>query len=147
MSQVFDDLVQQVDTIQQSADDHEQRLQPIEEQFSQGLRSQLEFPLDETSTQLIQEAAGTANIAGGNVVGGAAGGMFPTGWSVSHLAAGLYQITHTLNTSNYSVVATPNVFASRWISVYSKTSTTFNIAIANTAGTATDTDFDFIVTY
>ncbi len=90
---------------------------------------------------------GTTALYSGSVVSGAAGTNFPAGWSVTNPGAGLYEITHTLGVSNYSVQLTPNVFASREVSVYNKTSTLFDIAIANLSGTATNTDFDFILTY
>src|SRR5689334_7678268 len=67
MSQVFDDLVQQVEEAQAAIDDHETRLQPIEDQFEQGLQAQLQFPLDPNTVQLIQGLfpIGTAVLSGG----------------------------------------------------------------------------------
>src|ERR1035438_6243498 len=57
MSQVFDDLVDQVNSVQSEADDHELRLQTVEDNFTNGIRSQLDYPLDPQSVQEIQEVA------------------------------------------------------------------------------------------
>lgn len=72
-------------------------------------------------------------------------GFFPSGWSVSHLATGRYQVTHNLGFIEYGVAITPVAATVRSFSVESFSLTDFIIRIADVTPTLTDTEFSFIV--
>lgn len=77
---------------------------------------------------------------------GTAGGVFPTGWTVTNLSAGRYEITHNLNSTNYVVLLTPLAATTREFSVESQTLNTFITRFYTNAGsTLIDTDHSFIV--
>ncbi len=100
-----------------------------------------------TSWEQFAPAGAGGTVFGGGVVSNAAASFFPSGWTVVHSGAGIYQVLHTLGTANYAVTVSPNVFAERFAIVYDKDSTQFWVALfAYSGGAPTDTDFDFIVT-
>lgn len=77
---------------------------------------------------------------------GTPGGVFPTGWTVTNLSTGRYQIAHNLGTTNYVVLLTPLAGTTREFSVESQTSTTFITRFyTNTGATLIDTDHSFLV--
>lgn len=65
----FDDLVQNVTDLQTAADDHENRIETIEGYFNNGLRAQLDFPMDPQTVSQIQSLfpCGTAYMSSGTV--------------------------------------------------------------------------------
>ena len=82
---------------------------------------------------------------GGNVVSGAAGTLFPSGWTVTHTSTGVYTITHNLNTTAYAVVitlVTPGLIAA----VTSRAANSFQVSTENLTPAAANGDFDFILT-
>lgn len=88
---------------------------------------------------------GTDTSYGGKVTSNAAGSPFPSGWSLEHPSTGNYTITHNLGTNNYVVVVMCDSTTTRAITITSKSSSSFNIYIKNSAGSDTDTDCYFIV--
>lgn len=83
----------------------------------------------------------------GQVVSGAAGAFFPDGWSVANPSTGLYNITHTLSTSNYSASAlTISGSVAHIITGHLYISpTTFQLEIYNNSGSSVNDDFVFTV--
>jgi len=70
----------------------------------------------------------------------------PRGWSCTKTGTGIYVVTHNLALSpnTYAVVATPSGAAGLgYCSGMALSSNTFEIYFANTAGAATDMDFNF----
>jgi len=77
---------------------------------------------------------------------GTPGGVFPTGWTVTNLSTGRYQITHNLGSTNYVVLLTPLAATTREFSVESQTLNTFITRFySNAGGTLIDTDHSFMV--
>lgn len=77
---------------------------------------------------------------------GTAGGVFPTGWTVTNLSTGRYEITHNLNTLDYVVLLTPLAATTREFSVESQGLNTFVTRFyTNTGATLIDTDHSFLV--
>jgi len=77
---------------------------------------------------------------------GTAGGVFPTGWTVTNLSAGRYEITHNLGSTNYVVLLTPLSATTREFSVESQTANTFITRFySNPGATLIDTDHSFLV--
>jgi hypothetical protein len=149
MSQPFDDLYDQVQDMQNTAENNQPTIDAVANvvQPDGTIRAQLDYPLDPQSVQEIQEVV-QASTTGGSVVSNAQAPFFPNGWSVSHTGTGIYVINHTLNTTEYAVTVSPNIFHTSFAVVCSKTSTSFEVAtFVWSSGAATDTDFDFIVTY
>lgn len=60
-------------------------------------------------------------------------------------ATGTYKLTHNFKTQSYTVFAMPKSTGARMASLDSKNDSDCTIKIYNDAGTATDTDFDFLL--
>lgn len=60
-------------------------------------------------------------------------------------ATGTYKLTHNFKTQSYTVFAMPKSTGARMTSLDSKNDSDCTIKIYNDAGTATDTDFDFLL--
>lgn len=60
-------------------------------------------------------------------------------------ATGTYKLTHNFKTQSYTVFAMPKSTSARMTSLDSKNDSDCTIKIYNDAGTATDTDFDFLL--
>jgi len=77
---------------------------------------------------------------------GTPGGVFPTGWTVTNLSAGRYEITHNLNTLDYVVLLTPLAATTREFSVESQALNTFITRFyTNPGATLINTDHTFLV--
>lgn len=85
------------------------------------------------------------NSVGSVGASGTQGSSFPSGWSVSKIATGRYQITHNYDSYDYVVNVTVVSSVAKIWSIESKSNNTFNVRIANTSFTLEDNDFDFIV--
>lgn len=102
----------------------------------------------------VDNAAATlgGKVFGGVVTAaGAAGGIFPSGWSISKLSTGRYQINHTLATNAYAVTATVNDSTKVTIlNIEGPDAAKFLVECLNQTGATTwtdaDTQFYFIVT-
>lgn len=97
---------------------------------------------------VVSTPTSSAIYSGYVVSGGTAGTPFPSGWTVSNLGTGAYQITHNLGTTNYIVVATPLIksVVVRIVNIYSVASTTFDFEIFDASGTSQDIGVFFILT-
>lgn len=71
--------------------------------------------------------------------------FFSQNWGVSKTGTGVYRVTHNIETTDYLVVLTAVDSASRIINLSGITNTTFDVKTYDAAGTATDTDFSFVV--
>lgn len=77
---------------------------------------------------------------------GTPGGVFPTGWTVTNLSPGRYEITHNIGNTNYVVLLTPLSATTREFSVEAQTATTFITRFySNPGATLIDTDHSFLV--
>jgi hypothetical protein len=85
------------------------------------------------------------NSVGSVGASGTQGASFPSGWSVSKIATGRYQVTHNYNSYDYVVNVTVVSSVAKIWSVEVKSNNSFNVRIANTSFTLEDNDFDFIV--
>lgn len=85
------------------------------------------------------------NSVGSVGASGTQGASFPSGWSVSRIATGRYQITHNYNSYDYVVNVTVVSSVAKVWAVEVKSNNSFNVRIANTSFTLEDNDFDFIV--
>lgn len=77
--------------------------------------------------------------------GGSAGTPFPSGWSVSNIATGRYEVTHNFGTTAYSVIATVNASIAKIWCIESKGSNSFIMRIANTSFSLENNAFEFVV--
>lgn len=73
---------------------------------------------------------------------GAAGGFFPSGWTVSLIAGGHYQITHNLGTTNYAALVNA-VQTACFARINSPGTATFDVILTDASGSNTSTDFNF----
>lgn len=77
---------------------------------------------------------------------GTEGSTFPSGWSSARTATGRYTVTHSIGTTDYSVVATPQSPATKTCTIESLSSSTFVFRVANVATAALeDNSFMFIL--
>lgn len=80
-------------------------------------------------------------------VPGTESGIFPSGWSVTKTGTGTYKITHNLNTRNFIVVATcVSALAAIEVSLHDATSVTLETFSFAPGATATDENFNFMLT-
>lgn len=99
---------------------------------------------------LVNKPTGTSSplYSGYVVSGGTAGAPFPSGWTVTSLGTGAYQVTHNLGTTNYIVVATPLITSVvvRIVNIFNITSTAFDLEIFDASGTSQNIGVFFILT-
>ena len=98
-------------------------------------------PFDVVNKDYVDKKKSSA-VYGGEVSSGGTAVSLPAGWSVSG-SGGNYVVTHTLGTSAYNVVATPETQVSAHIP--SKSSTIFQVITTDSTGSFASTAFFFIV--
>lgn len=77
--------------------------------------------------------------------GGGEGTPFPSGWSVSNDATGVYTVDHFLGTTAYSVTCTARASTVKNITVSSRSSNSFTVRVANLSDVLENNDFMFTV--
>lgn len=98
--------------------------------------------------EAITEIDNVTQFYAGRVDSGGTTGNLPTSWSVALVSpfTNQYRITHSLSTTNYTVVATPtDSNADRACTCIAKTSTTFDITTTTKSNTSQASPFDFIL--
>lgn len=70
----------------------------------------------------------------------------PSGWTYARTAAGTYTITHNIGNTNYIVTGSVISTTAAVIYIYSKSTTTIEIVTCTLAGTATDMEFQLLIT-
>ena len=107
-----------------------------------------------TGALMVRDLAGNSSpvggggsVFGGNVTSaGAAGTLFPSGWSVAHTGTGFYTITHNLGTTSYAVVTSALDNASAISGIRSINTNTFVITTLDSTFNPADTAFHFLLT-
>jgi hypothetical protein len=98
--------------------------------------------------EAITEIDNVTQFYAGRVDSGGTTGNLPTSWSVALVSpfTNQYRITHSLGTTNYTVVATPtDSNANRACTCIAKTATTFDITTTDKGNSAQASPFDFIL--
>lgn len=95
-------------------------------------------------TKKLDVTAAVASYFMGDVISNAKGSIFPSGWSVTHLTTGVYQINHTLASTAYIPMAT--VRSSGYsIAAPNIGSSSFEIIVYVGSSSPVDSDFNFVV--
>lgn len=124
--------------LQKQVDDLARSLQSLEQLFNQHGHAGVEV---DRSPKL----SGGSIYCGTVGNGGAAGSVFPAGWSAVKNSLGNYTVTHNLGITNYIVVAQNYADSTGYFIPQNWTATTFDVLTYNTSSSSADRAFAFIL--
>ena len=100
--------------------------------------------VNSTATGLTFATTATKSYYMGEVISNAAGSIFPSGWTVTHVTTGVYKVTHTLGSTPYIPLATVTGNSGYTIQVITGSGYFEAIIYVGSAGPE-DSDFNFVV--
>mgnify|MGYP001563015854 CR=1 FL=1 len=131
----------------QEQNDIRQELNELKERIEElfrGKESQLVFPLDGRSKEILNLIFVDRIFFGYVNSDGTTGTPFPKNWTSSRTALGTYSITHSFNTTAYIVLATCRSAAFRMPKINARNVNNFVIEIADNTNALADSDSMFI---